>query len=223
MIDRKVARSIAKPRSPHTVTALVKVLRSLIFVFALVAVTSRAGTTVSTTASDAPLDPPRFEMALESAYLLCWLDNPHGYEIPAEFITARMRWGVIDKDAWYRGYQQFYLSGMIEPFVRGVENFYWGMDFGLRYNFVPRNSRWSPYLSGGVGLGWIDSNAAVGGSQGQDFTFNILAAGGISYRVNDRWKVDGGFLYQHLSNAGQTSPNPSLNLLGPQLSVSYSF
>jgi lipid A 3-O-deacylase len=104
-----------------------------------------------------------------------------------------------------------------------VENHYFGMNFGMRYNFVQPHSRWSPYISGGLGLGWIDSNAAVGGSQGQDFTFNILSAAGISYRLNDQWKIDAGILWEHFSNGGQTDPNPSLNLLGPQLAVSYSF
>jgi Lipid A 3-O-deacylase (PagL) len=41
--------------------------------------------------------------------------------------------------------------------------------------------------------------------------------------VNDHWKVDVGALYQHLSNGGQTDPNPSLNLFGPQVGVTYSF
>src|SRR5947207_1564168 len=61
-----------------------------------------------------------------------------------------------------------------------------------------------PYISGGVGGGWIDSHANIPGAQGQDFTFNILSAAGISYMVNDHWKVDVGALYQHLSNGGQT-------------------
>jgi opacity protein-like surface antigen len=169
------------------------------------------------------LDPPRFEVAVESAYLMCFFNNPHAYEVAAEFVTGRVRWGVVQNDGWLRGYQQFYLTAEAQSFVRGVENHYFGMNFGLRYNFVQPNSRWTPYFSGGVGLGWIDSNAAVGESQGQDFTFNILGAVGLSYRVNDRWKVDGGILYEHFSNAGQTDPNPSLNLIGPQLAVSYSF
>jgi hypothetical protein len=63
----------------------------------------------------------------------------------------------------------------------------------------------------------------VPGAQGQDFTFNILSAAGISYIVNDHWKLDVGALYQHLSNRGQTDPNPSLNLFGPQVGVTYSF
>jgi len=41
--------------------------------------------------------------------------------------------------------------------------------------------------------------------------------------VNKSWKIDIGVLYQHLSNGGQTDPNPSLNLIGPQIGVTYSF
>jgi hypothetical protein len=72
-------------------------------------------------------------------------------------------------------------------------------------------------------LGWIDSHPEVPGGQGQDFTFNILSAAGISYLVDDHWKISVGALYQHLSNGGQTDPNPSLNLFGPQVGMSYSF
>jgi hypothetical protein len=35
--------------------------------------------------------------------------------------------------------------------------------------------------------------------------------------------VNVGVLYQHLSNAGLTDPNPSLNLIGPQIGATYSF
>ena len=80
-----------------------------------------------------------------------------------------------------------------------------------------------PYVSGGVGLGWIDSHASHFGAQGQDFTFNILTAVGVSYKIDDHWKATAGILYQHLSNGGQTDPNPSLNLLGPQIGATYSF
>jgi lipid A 3-O-deacylase len=173
--------------------------------------------------STAEIDVPRFEFAAESAYLLGFFNSPRGYEIGAEFLTARVRWGVIENNNWLRGYNQFYLTALAEPIFRGVENYYFGMNFGLRYNFLRPGSRFVPYFSGGVGLGWIDSHANISGAQGQDFTFNILTAAGVSYRLNDRWKLDAGLLYQHLSNGGQTSPNPSLNLLGPQIGVTYSF
>jgi hypothetical protein len=169
------------------------------------------------------LDPPRFEVAAESAYLLGVFGNPHSYEIGSEFLTARVRWGVKQDDGWLRGYNQFYVLALAEPIFRGPENHYFGVSFGFRYNFVQPNSRFIPYFSGGAGLGWIDSHANIPGAQGQDFTFNILTAAGVAYKIDDHWKMDVGLLYQHLSNAGQTSPNPSLNLLGPQVGLSYSF
>ncbi|MEP7015715.1 MAG: acyloxyacyl hydrolase [Verrucomicrobiota bacterium] len=169
------------------------------------------------------LNPPRFEVALESAYLIGAINPPQDYQIAAEFITARIRWGVVDRDDWLRGYHQFYVSAVAEPFLEGIENRYFGFNFGFRYNFVQPGRRWNPYISGGVGLGWIDSHANITGAQGQDFTFTILSAAGVSYKLNEKWKVDLGVLYEHFSNGGQTDPNPSLNLFGPQVGLSYSF
>ena len=166
---------------------------------------------------------PTFEMAAEAAYMWGSLANPNSYEVGAQFITARLRWGTIESDSWMRGYNQVYFLAMAQPFFRGPENFYYGISTGLRYNFVQPGSRFVPYISGGVGLGWIDSHADVPGAQGQDFTFNILTAVGVSYKVNDKLKVSVGALYEHFSNAGQTDPNPSLNLFGPQVGLTYSF
>src|SRR6266700_7119827 len=175
-----------------------------------------AGTEIASE-STGVLDLPRVEVALESAYLLGVFGNPNSYEIGAEFLTARVRWGVVQNDSWLRGYNQFYVSAIAEPIFRGPENHYFGFNFGLRYNFVRPGSRFVPYFSGGLGLGWIDSHPSVPGAQGQDFTFNILTAAGISYKMTEHWKLNAGILYQHLSNGGQTDPNPSLNLLGPQV------
>jgi opacity protein-like surface antigen len=170
------------------------------------------------------LDMPTFEIAAETSYLWGSLANPNSYEVGAQFVTARLRWGTIERDTWYRGYQQIYFLAMAQPIFRGPENYYFGISAGLRYNFVRRpGARLVPYISGGVGLGWIDSHADVFGAQGQDFTFNILTAAGVSYRVTDKLKINVGGLYEHFSNAGQTSPNPSLNLFGPQVGVTYSF
>ncbi len=181
-----------------------------------------AGSQDASTASE-ELNPPRFEFAAESGYLLGAFDNPNSYEIGAEFISGRVRWGLNDNKGWLRGYNQFCITAMAEPIFRGVENHYFGVNFGARYNFVQPNSRLVPYFSGGLGLGWIDSHPNVPGAQGQDFTFNILTAAGLSYQLTENWKISAGILYQHLSNGGQTDPNPSLNLFGPQIGVSYSF
>lgn len=169
------------------------------------------------------LDAPSFEIAAESSYLWGTLANPNSYEVGAQFITARWRWGTIERDSWLRGYNQVYFLATVQPIFRGPENYYYGISTGFRYNFVQPGSRFQPYISGGVGLGWLDSHADVLGAQGQDFTFNILSAIGVSYKVNDHLKVSVGALYEHLSNAGQTDPNPSLNLFGPQVGLTFTF
>ena len=177
---------------------------------------------VSVATSD-EFDPHQIEFALETSYLFGAINPPTDYQIGAPFLTERIRWGVIRSDSWLRGYNQFYISAIAEPIFKGIENHYFGFNVGFRYNFVQPNSRFVPYFSGGVGAGGIDSHPEVPGGQGQDFTFNILSAAGISYIVNDQWKVDVGALYQHFSNRGQTDPNPSLNLFGPQVGVTYSY
>jgi lipid A 3-O-deacylase len=174
-------------------------------------------------AGDDEFNPNRIEFALETGYLFGAINPPADYQIGALFLTGRIRWGVIRTDSWLRGYHQFYISAMAEPIFKGIENHYFGFNVGFRYNFVQPHWRFVPYISGGVGAGGIDSHPEVPGGQGQDFTFNILSAAGVSYIVNDHWKVDVGALYQHFSNGGQTDPNPSLNLFGPQVGVSYSF
>src|SRR5947207_13511494 len=128
-------------------------------------------------------NPQRFEVAIESAFLFGAINPPASYEIGAEFLTARVRWGVVRSDSWLRGYHQFYVSAVLEPIFRGIENHYFGFNLGMRYNFVQPGSRFVPYISGGVGAGAIDSHPEVPGGQGQDFTFNILSASGISYNV----------------------------------------
>jgi len=195
---------------------------AIALVFFLTTSRAFAGTQI-TNENASVLEAPRFEVALESAYLLGVFGNPNSYEIGAEFLTARVRWGVVQSDSWLRGYNQFYVSAIAEPIFRGPENHYFGLNFGVRYNFVRPGSRLVPYFSGGFGLGWIDSHPSIPGAQGQDFTFNILTAAGISYQMSKHWKLDAGILYQHLSNGGQTDPNPSLNLLGPQVGLNYSF
>jgi opacity protein-like surface antigen len=196
----------------------------VVLAFSLTCLQAFGGTEPSSSElTSTELNPRSFELAVESGYLFGAINPPADYQIGAEFLTARIRWGVVRNDSWLRGYNQFYISGIVEPIFSGIENHYFGFNLGMRYNFVRAGSRLVPYFSGGVGAGWIDSHPEVPGGQGQDFTFNILSAAGVSYIVNNHWKISLGALYQHLSNGGQTDPNPSLNLFGPQVAVTCSF
>lgn len=178
---------------------------------------------ISTHFNSETVEAPNFEMSAQTAYMLGIIANPNSYEVAAQFFTARWRWGGIERDSWLQGYNQVYATFMVEPLVRGPENFYYGISLGFRYNFAKPGARWVPYVSGGVGLGWLDSHANINGAQGQDFTFNILTATGVSYKMNDHWKFEAGIQYQHFSNGGQTDPNPSVNLLGPQIGFTYAY
>ena len=191
---------------------------------AAIAGEAQPGPASNVTASSSEFEPPRFEFATETAYILSFAGNPNSYEIGAQFFTGRVRWGVNrNPESIFRGYNQFYFLAMAEPIFRGIENHYFGISTGLRYVFVRPGWRIQPYISGGFGLGWIDSSDQFRQGQGQDFTFNVLTQAGLGYLVNDHWKLNIGALYQHLSNGGQTDPNPSLNLIGPQIGVTYSF
>jgi opacity protein-like surface antigen len=200
-----------------------KKLLCVAFIFVGLIGVARAGSETASTRMTEDLDAPRFEISTESAYLLGIIGNPNSYEIGAQFVTGRVRWGAVHSDGWLRGFNQVYLLAMAEPIFRGPENHYFGISTGLRYNFVRPGARLIPYISGGVGLGFIDSRPQISGAQGEDFTFNILTAAGVSYKMSEHWKASAGILYQHLSNAQLTDPNPSLNLLGPQLGITYSF
>src|SRR5213083_2607181 len=93
-------------------------------------------------------NPQRFEFAIESAFLFGAINPPASYEIGAEFLTARIRWGVVRSDSWLRGYNQFYVCAIAEPIFSGIENHYFGFNLGMRYNFVRPGSRLVPYFSG---------------------------------------------------------------------------
>lgn len=177
--------------------------------------------------SNGELDAPSFEFAAESTYMMGVFGNPHNYEIAAAMLTARMRWGAIHSDGFMRGYNQVYFQVLGELFTRGLENHYEGVNAGFRYNFIQPGARLQPYVSGGVGLGWVDAtNRYTAGALGQNFTFNIQSTVGVDYKLNDHWKANLGIIYQHLSNAGLSEPerpNSSLNTLGPQIGATYSF
>ena len=119
---------------------------------------SAATDRISTHFSADTVEAPDFEVAAETAYMLGIIGNPNSYEVAAQFFTARWRWGGIERDSWLQGYNQFYALFMVEPIMRGPEKFYYGISVGLRYNFAKPGARFVPYVSGGVGLGWIDSH-----------------------------------------------------------------
>nr|MDQ2867038.1 hypothetical protein [Verrucomicrobiota bacterium] len=103
-----------------------KFLLSLALV--LINATSFAGSEL--TGVSAPFnEAPSVELSVESAYLLSVFNSPYGYEVNANFLTARVRWGNnLASDGFLRGYNQVYFSAEAQPILRGVENRYFGIN-----------------------------------------------------------------------------------------------
>ena len=96
---------------------------------------------------------------------------------------------------------------------------------GPRYNFVQPGWKIIPFIEGGVGFGFADSNPEAGGL-GQDFNFSFEIAAGVKYQINCNWFLRLAAQYQHMSNAGLSdppNPNHPIDALGPILSVGYAF
>jgi opacity protein-like surface antigen len=125
----------------------------------------------------------------------------------------------------FRGYSEFYFRGQYDQIVKGPENHYEGILVGPRYNFVQPGWKIIPFVEGGVGLGFADSNPQAGGL-GQDFNFSFEVAAGAKYQINCNWFARLAVQYQHMSNAGLSdppNPNHPIDSLGPILSVGYAF
>jgi opacity protein-like surface antigen len=124
-----------------------------------------------------------------------------------------------------RGNTEFFFNGDFDAIVHGPESHYAGIMVGPRYNFVQPGWKIIPFIEGGVGIGFADSNPAWGGL-GQDFNFSFEVTAGAKYQIDDDWFVRLGCEYQHVSNAGLSEPqfaNHPIDSLGPKLSFGYSF
>jgi len=125
----------------------------------------------------------------------------------------------------FNGYTEFFFQGQYQQIVHGPENHFEGIMVGPRYNFVQPGWVIVPFVEGGVGLGFADSNPQWGGL-GQDFNFTFSAAAGVRYDINRDFFVRLAVQYQHISNAGLSEPqfpNHPIDELGPKVSFGYSF
>lgn len=151
------------------------------------------------------------------------------YTIIPVNLTASLKLDDVSLDnflgGWLRGYSEFFFRGDYLAIVHGPENHYEGIMVGPRYNFVQPGWAIIPFVEGGVGVGFADSNPAAGGL-GQDFNFTFSAAAGFKYNIDDDWFLRLSCDYQHVSNGGLSEPtnaNHPIDALGPKLSFGYSF
>ena len=152
-----------------------------------------------------------------------------GYTLIPIAATASLKLDDVGLDnflgGWLRGYSEFYFSGGYYQIVSGPEDHFEGIMVGPRYNFVQPGWKIIPFISGGVGVGFINSRPQFGG-MGEDFNFSFEVTAGAKYMITDDWFARLAIEYKHISNAGMsepTNPNNPIDALGPQLSVGYTF
>ena len=126
---------------------------------------------------------PHLEIAAESAYLLSILGNPNNYEIGANLSPPDSLGYQPRRDSWFR-------------LQSGVFSRHGGADFrGQRIvisAFPPAFDTSSSGPAGGSSPHlrrrcrlYRHSTDAFRNGQGQDFTFNILTATGLAYRLGE--------------------------------------
>lgn len=105
---------------------------------------------------------------------------------------------------------------------QGPESHYVGFSASPSVEWWDPTAKWSFFFGSGGGFGAIDSRGVAGG-QGQDFTFNWFIRGGIEHVTAKDRRFSLGLMYQHMSNANQTDPNPGIDALGFTAGYSWAF
>jgi lipid A 3-O-deacylase len=104
----------------------------------------------------------------------------------------------------------------------GPESHYVGVSGSPSLEWWDKTGTWSLFTGSGGGFGFIDSQGVKGG-QGQDFTLNWFIRGGIEHVIGKDLRLSAGLMYQHMSNGGQTKPNPGIDALGFTLGCSWAY
>jgi lipid A 3-O-deacylase len=107
---------------------------------------------------------------------------------------------------------------------KGFGNYIGGITALLRYNFVQPDWKVIPYIQGGAGIVYNDAyKDETQQAIGQAIEFTPQFSLGFHYLITRKWALDGEGMFHHISNAGMSKRNRSINALGGFLGVTYFF
>ncbi|HYP17610.1 MAG TPA: acyloxyacyl hydrolase [Opitutus sp.] len=113
--------------------------------------------------------------------------------------------------------------GLLATWVQqGPESHYIAVNASPSIELWNRAGTWALVGGAGGGFGLLDSCGIVGG-QGQDFTLHWFARCAVEHAHRSGLRFSAGLLFHHLSNAGQTEPNPGIDAFGFTVAVSKPF
>ena len=119
-------------------------------------------------------------------------------------------------------------EGLVEvtnSFVfKGPGSYIGGVTGLLRYNFVQPDWDLVPYIQGGVGIVYNDVyKDETQNAIGQAIEFTPQCSIGFHYLIDKNWAVAAEGMFHHISNAGLSNRNRSINSLGGFIGVTYFF
>jgi len=201
----------------------------LISVFASIVVSAYAGPDLApektVLAVETPFDKGKLELqSATGAYF-----SVGGSDRPTlNYSSTAYRLGIMLNDPAGDGMLRGNLELMLQLFggsvFDGPGDALGGAAVVLRYNFVPVDGKWVPYVQ--IGAGAVYSDIYKDQNQrliGQAWEFDLEATIGVRYFFNNRWSanLEGG--YRHISNADTNDRNVGLNSIGAGIGLGLHF
>ncbi|TFE68902.1 acyloxyacyl hydrolase [Methylacidiphilum caldifontis] len=145
---------------------------------------------------------------------------------PFDEIPTLTYWGWMlttpDKGGIFRGNLEILVGLYASAIVKGFGSTVVGPQITIRYNFVQPNSRFIPFVEGGLGFAFNDAYTVKTQSMiGQAIEFTPQLGGGCRYMLDTHWSFNFEILFHHMSNADMASRNIGVNELGGLIGFSY--
>jgi len=136
------------------------------------------------------------------------------------YVQAGYMLNNVGHDGFFRGNWELAPEAFGAGIWHRTGHYIAGWTLLLRYNFVPRGWRLTPFIEGGGGTVFTDISHQY---DGQNFNFNLEASGGARYFIKRNVSINAEYRYQHISNANTGSRNIGINATGPVVGVSWFF
>ncbi len=132
---------------------------------------------------------------------------------------GRMIGNVKGEGKWYRGNWEHVMELFGGAEVNEKKRAIVGLTTHVRYNFAT-GTRFVPYADIGFGVSLTEIREP---DLGAAFQFNEQGIIGVNYFVKDNMSIDFAIRWIHISSAGLSNPNKSVNPVGCFLGVNWFF
>jgi lipid A 3-O-deacylase len=141
--------------------------------------------------------------------------------------NLRLGWMLTNpgpQEDFFRGNWEGLVEVSNSIIFKGFGNYIGGITVLFRYNFVQPDWKIIPYVQGGAGIVYNDAyKDETQQAIGQAIEFTPQFSLGLHYLIARHWSLDAEGMFHHISNAGMSKRNRSINALGGFLGITYFF